>query len=110
MPFWLAVLLSSTLFGLVHYGQGHTLTASLEVIGVTFVGGVLFCWLTERWGNLWAAIVLHAGLDLVWTIFHFADNAVGDLLANEARLAAVAVAIASTLAFTQLRRKVTLEP
>lgn len=100
-PFWLAALLSSGLFGFAHYGQGHTFAGSLAATGVTFLGGVLFCWLTERWGNLWAAVVLHAGLNIVWTIFHLSDDAVGNLLANEARLTAVAVVIATTLAFTR---------
>jgi hypothetical protein len=57
--------------------------------------------LTERWGNLWPAIVIHAGFDLVWMIFQLGDNAVGDLVANAARLAALAVSIAGTLVFTR---------
>ncbi len=73
---------------------------ALESAGVTFVGGILFCWLTERWGNLWPAIVIHAGLDLVWMSFQLGDNAAGDLVANVARLAALAVAIAGALFFT----------
>jgi membrane protease YdiL (CAAX protease family) len=97
-PFWVAATLSSVLFGLAHYGQGHTLASSLAATSVTFLGGILFCWLTERWGNLWAAIVLHAGFNLVWTIFQLGDNAVGNLTANVARLPAVACVIAITIA------------
>jgi membrane protease YdiL (CAAX protease family) len=100
-PFWVATMLSSVLFGLAHYGQGHTLASSLAATSITFLGGVLFCWLTERWGNLWAAIVLHAGFNLVWTIFQLGDNAVGNLPANAARLTAVASVIALTIACTQ---------
>ena len=39
-PFWLAALISSLLFGLGHYSQGDTVTASLIAAGVTFIGGV----------------------------------------------------------------------
>ncbi len=103
IPFWIAAVLSSLVFGYGHLYEGHTLLTSLEAAGVTFVGGILFCWLTERWGNLWPAIVIHAGLDLVWMIFQLGDNAMGDLVANVARLAALAVAIAGTLFFTGSR-------
>jgi hypothetical protein len=101
IPFWIATVLSSLVFAYGHRYQGHTLLTSLEAVGVTFAGGVLFCWLTERWGNLWPAIVIHAGFDLVWMIFQLGDNAVGDLVANMARFAALAVAIASTLIFAR---------
>lgn len=103
IPFRIAAVLSSLLFGLGHLWQGDTLLTSLEAVGVTFVGGVFFCWLTARWGNLWPAIVIHAGFDLVWVIFQLGDNAVGGLVANEARLAALAIAIAATLVFTRRR-------
>jgi len=101
IPFRIAAVLSSLAFAYGHLYQGHTLLTKLEAAAVTFVGGALFCWLTERWGNLWPAIVIHAGFDLVWMIFQLGDNAVGDLVANAARLAALAVSIAGTLVFTR---------
>jgi hypothetical protein len=55
----------------------------------------------SRWGNLWPAIVIHAGFDLLWMIFQLGDNGMGDLVANAARLAALAIAIAGTLVFTR---------
>jgi membrane protease YdiL (CAAX protease family) len=97
LPFWLAASLSSVFFGLVHYGQGSTLAIALAAVGVTFLGGILFCWLTERSGSLWAAFVLHSGINLIWSTFHLGENAVGGLWANIARLAAVAAAIATSL-------------
>ena len=103
IPFWVAAVLSSLVFAYGHLYEGHTLLTSLEAAGATFVGGIVFCWLTERWGNLWPAIVIHAGLDLVWITFQLGDNAVGDLVANVARLAALAVAIAGTLFSTTSR-------
>jgi membrane protease YdiL (CAAX protease family) len=101
LPFWVAAIASSALFGLAHYGQGHTVATSLAAASVTFLGGVLFCWLTERSGNLWAAIFLHAGFNVVWTVFKLGDNAVGNLSANLARLTAVATLIVITVAWTQ---------
>jgi membrane protease YdiL (CAAX protease family) len=101
LPFWLGALISSALFGLAHYGQGHTVATSLASTSVTFLGAVLFCWLTERSGNLWAAIILHAGFNIVWTIFKLGDNAVGNLPANVARLTAVATLIVITVAWKQ---------
>jgi membrane protease YdiL (CAAX protease family) len=110
IAFWIAAVLSSLVFAYGHLYQGHTLLTSLEAAGVTFGGGILFCWLTERWGNLWPAIVVHAGLDLVWMVFQLGDNAVGDLVANVARLAALAVAIAGTLIFARVRQTLTPLP
>jgi membrane protease YdiL (CAAX protease family) len=101
IPFWIAAVLSSLVFGYGHLYEGHTLLISLEAAGVTFVGGVVFCWLTERWGSLWPAIVIHAGLDLVWMIFQLGNNAVGGAVANVARLAALVVAITATLVCTR---------
>jgi membrane protease YdiL (CAAX protease family) len=101
LPFWVATIASSALFGLAHYGQGHTVATSLAATGVTFLGGVLFCWLTERSGDLWAAIILHAGFNVVWATFKLGDNAVGNLPANAARLTAVATLIVITVAWKQ---------
>lgn len=97
LPFWVAASVSSIFFGLVHYGQGSTIALSLAAVGVTFLGGILFCWQTERSGSLWAAFVLHSGINLIWSTFHLGENAVGTAWANIARLAAVAAAIAATL-------------
>lgn len=49
IPFWTAAALSSLVFAYGHLYEGHTFLTSLEAAGVTFVGGILFCWLTERW-------------------------------------------------------------
>jgi len=79
LPFWVAATISSALFGLAHYSQGDTVATSLAATGVTFLGAVLFCWTMERSGDLWAAVTLHAGFNIVWMIFQLGDNAVGNL-------------------------------
>jgi membrane protease YdiL (CAAX protease family) len=100
-PFALAAPLSSIFFSLIHYGQGSTVALAWAAVGVTFLGGILFCWLTERSGTLWSALVLHSGLNLLWSTFHLGENAVGSVWANIGRLAAVAVAIGATLALVR---------
>ena len=100
-PFWLAATISSLMFGAVHLSQGASLTEALAVMGVTAVGGFLFCWVTERWQSLWLGIVMHVGLNVGWTVFGLGDNALGDWKANAARLAPVVVAIGGTLVLTR---------
>ena len=99
LPFWAAAVFSSLLFGLGHLSQGETLTASVLAAAVTFVGGVIFCWLVERWGSLWPAILLHAGLDFLWLAFLLGDNAIGGEVGNAARAVALVVVIVGTLIF-----------
>ena len=101
LPFWGSAILSSVLFGLGHLSQGETLGAALLAAAVTFVGGIVFCWVTERWGSLWPAIMLHAGMDFLWLSFLLGDNAIGGEIGNAARLAGLAVVILGTLVLTR---------
>ena len=58
--FWLAALLTSTLFGLYHWQQG--------IFGVipSFLGGLLWTFLLWRYkGNLWYPIISHAIYDTI---------------------------------------------
>jgi membrane protease YdiL (CAAX protease family) len=58
--FWLAALLTSTLFGLYHWQQG--------IFGVisSFLGGFLWTFLLWRYkGNLWYPIISHATYDTI---------------------------------------------
>ncbi|HEX4079390.1 MAG TPA: CPBP family intramembrane glutamic endopeptidase [Rhizomicrobium sp.] len=66
---------------------------------ITFVGGVLFCWLTERWNSIWPGFIIHAGLNLVWSLFALGENTVGGELGNLARLATLAAMIGLTWVF-----------
>lgn len=104
LPFWIAALLSALLFGAVHFDQGDTLANSLMNSGITFIGGLLFCWLVERWNSIWPGFIIHAGLNLLWSVYTLGDNAVGGEMGNLARLAAIVVALAATFAIPRTRR------
>jgi membrane protease YdiL (CAAX protease family) len=101
MPFWGAAAVSSLLYGLGHFSQGDSLSASILAVLISFATGMVFCWLTERWGGLWPAIVLHAGLDFLWLVYLLGDNAIGGEVGNAARLSALVVMVAGTLFFTR---------
>lgn len=103
LPFWMAALLASLLFGAVHFDQGDTLAESLMNSGITFAGGLLFCWLVERWNSIWPGFLIHAGLNLLWSVYTLGDNAVGGEMGNLARLATIVVALAATFAIPRRR-------
>lgn len=105
-PFLLAALASSLLFGANHFDQGDSLADSFMNAAITFGGGVLFCWLVERWNSIWPGFVVHAGLNVAWTLYTLGDNAVGGSMGNIARLAVILVAIGGTLALTWRPRSV----
>jgi membrane protease YdiL (CAAX protease family) len=92
---------SSLLFGAGHFDQGSSIADSLMNSGITFAGGMMFCWLVERWESVWPGFIIHAGLNVVWTLYTLGDNAVGGTVGNLARLATVAVAIAGTAMLTR---------
>jgi membrane protease YdiL (CAAX protease family) len=106
LPFWMAALIAAAVFASEHWSQGDTLISSFEASSVTFAGGFLFCWLTERWNSIWPGIIIHAGLNIVWEIFALGDNAIGDATANIARLVAIVVAIAATMLLTSRPERV----
>lgn len=101
VPFLHAALVSSLLFGAGHFDQGSSIADSLMNSGITFAGGMMFCWLVERWESVWPGFIIHAGLNVVWTLYTLGDNAVGGTVGNLARLATVAVAIAGTAMLTR---------
>jgi membrane protease YdiL (CAAX protease family) len=99
-PFWVAAILSSLLFGAGHFEQGDSLANAVMNSTITFAGGVLFCWLTERWGSIWPGFMIHAGLNLLWSVYTLGNNAVGGEMGNVARIATIVVAIALTRRLT----------
>ncbi|HTQ13020.1 MAG TPA: CPBP family intramembrane glutamic endopeptidase [Rhizomicrobium sp.] len=99
VPFWIAAVISSLLFGAGHFDQGHSLADAAMNSTITFAGGVLFCWLVERWGSIWPGFVIHAGLNFLWSVYTLGDNAVGGAMGNVARVATVIVALVLTRLF-----------
>jgi len=99
-PFWVAAILSSLLFGAGHFEQGDSLADSAMNSAITFAGGVLFCWLVARWGSIWPGFLIHAGLNLLWSVYTLGNNAVGGEMGNIARIATIVVAIALTRRLT----------
>lgn len=95
---WLpAVILPGLVFGLVHAGSGSDLIEVAGIVAITGLGGLLFGWLFVRWNfNLWPPILLHMGLNGLWTAFALGDNAIGDLFANGVRFGTVILAVALT--------------
>ena len=90
-----AALLPAVVFGFAHAAQGDGLQESAMIAAITAVGGLFFGWLYLRFGrNLWPAIVMHVGINLLWNMFDFGANAVGDVLGNVLRAASVLGAIA----------------
>ncbi len=55
---WIAIVVSTLLFGLAHFYQGW-----LGVIATTFIGAILY-WVYLATGSIWITILLHALLDL----------------------------------------------
>ena len=95
-PFWVAAVLASLAFGAGHFYAGSSLANAVMNSTITFVGGMLFCWLVERWNSIWPGFIIHAGLNLVWSLFALGENAVGGKMGNLARLATLVVMIVLT--------------
>lgn len=96
--FWPAVLLPALVFGLGHAAQGDNLMEMAGVVAITAVGSIFFSWLYLRFdGNLWPAVVMHIGMNTIWNAFDLGQNAIGGMLGNGLRLAAVLGAVAFAL-------------
>lgn len=93
-----AVLVPATFFGAVHAYQGVSLEEIAGAVAITAAGGLLFGWLFWRWRwNLWPAVLLHIGLNMIWMVFALGETAVGGWLGNGLRAAVVLGAVALTL-------------
>jgi len=103
VPFWPAAVISSIPFALVHLYQGSSIIVLVEVLAVTFTGGIVFCWLVERWGNLWAAWSLHAGFDFMFMIFSLGATAAGNRIGNVERSFVIILVIGATFILTRRR-------
>ena len=96
--FWLAALVPSVLFALVHMYQAEGVGELVGILAVTGLGSLLGCWVFMRWqDNLWAVFALHSLMNLWWEVFAVDDTALGGWLANLARLVTVLMAIVLTI-------------
>ena len=103
-----SVSIGALLFGMAHFYQGNDLLESLGIFGITFLGGILFAWVFVEWNyNLWVPIFLHLLMNLVWSLFAVAENALGGVYANVFRLITILAVIALTLLY---KRKKGLAP
>ena len=95
---WLpAVILPGLVFGAVHAGSGTALIEVAAIVAITGLGGLLFGWLFVRWNfNLWPPLLLHVGLNGLWTAFALGENAIGDIFANGVRFGTVVLAVGLT--------------
>lgn len=93
-----AVLFPAIFFGLAHLWQGNSPAETAMAVAITGLGGLGFGWLFVRWGYaLWPPILLHIGMNCLWTAFALGEDAVGGVLGNALRLATVLLAIGLTL-------------
>ena len=67
MGFWFAAILLSAIFGYSHLG--HSGEIWLGVFNAS-LGGLLFCLLLRRSGNLWMPVGFHASWDWTQTYFY----------------------------------------
>jgi len=75
--FWLAIVVTAGVFGILHVGQGTSLGQAVGVFLFTAVGGAFFAWLFVKWdGNLWVPIVVHAEMNMNWNVFDVGETAV----------------------------------
>lgn len=93
-PLIVACLWPSVFFGGAHAWQGADLESLIGVVAITGIGGLLFGWLYARWQyNLWPPILLHIGLNGLWTLFDLGENAIGGWFGNALRLTIVMAAV-----------------
>jgi membrane protease YdiL (CAAX protease family) len=98
LGFWISALIPSLVFAAAHLYQSDDPSKLLGIELITGSGSVLCCWLFVRWrDNVWPIVGLHSLMNLWWAVFAIDDSALGGWLANAARLATVALAIALTL-------------
>lgn len=100
-----AVTVTALVFGLVHlrnmWADREPWRLLAEVL-ITGLGGAFFAWLLVRWNNnLWIPIGMHVFMNLWWEVFAVDRTAIGNWVANGARVFAVAAAIVITLQKTR---------
>jgi hypothetical protein len=93
-----ACLLPAIFFGAIHAYQGGTAQEIAGAVAITGIGGLYFGWLFWRWHwNLWPAIFVHMGLNLIWMVFALGETAIGGWLGNALRAAVILASVLLTI-------------
>jgi membrane protease YdiL (CAAX protease family) len=97
LGFWMAALVPSVLFALVHVYQAESIGELIGILAITGIGSIIGCWIFMKWqDNLWAVFGLHSLMNLWWEVFAIDDTALGGWLANVARILTIALAVMLT--------------
>lgn len=100
LGFILSVLPGAFIFALGHLNQSQNLSEIAGIFLITFSGAVFFAWLYVEWNfNLWVPVLIHAFMNLAWSLFEFDTTALGDVKANVFRGLTIATAIVFTILY-----------
>jgi len=100
LGFFPALIVSALIFASLHLYQSNDVATLIGIFITTFMGAGLFAWLYVEWDyNLWVPISLHFFMNLSWSLFSIADNALGDWSANLFRGLTVLFAIGGTILY-----------
>jgi len=104
LGFFPALIVSALIFASLHLYQSSDVPTLIGIFITTFMGAGLFAWLYVEWDyNLWISIGLHFFMNLSWSVFSIADNALGDWSANLIRGITVLFAIIGTIYYKRRR-------
>jgi len=93
-----AIFTTSLIFALLHLYQSQDLGELTLILGITFLGSILFSWLYVEWKfNLWVPIALHVFMNSAWMIFDVAETAAGNRWGNFFRFSTIIFAIILTV-------------
>ena len=100
-----AIIAGALIFASLHLYQSNDVATLFGIFITTFLGAGLFAWLYAEWDfNLWVPISLHFFMNLSWSLFSIADNAMGDWSANLFRGLTVLFAIVGTLLYKKKKK------